>query len=31
VLSAWLGNAGVQRRLFAALSRNAARLPGASE
>ncbi|MCZ2442036.1 MAG: acyl-CoA dehydrogenase family protein [Burkholderiales bacterium] len=31
VLSAWLGNAGVQRRRFAALSRNAARLPGASE
>ncbi|MFN6992787.1 MAG: acyl-CoA dehydrogenase family protein [Aquincola tertiaricarbonis] len=31
VLSAWLGNAGVQRRRFAALSRNAARQAGASE
>ncbi len=30
VLSAWLGNAGVQRRRFAALSRNAAPQPGAS-
>jgi alkylation response protein AidB-like acyl-CoA dehydrogenase len=31
VLSAWLGNAGVQRRRYAALSRHAARQPGASE
>ena len=28
VLSAWLGNAGVQRRRFALLSRNAERRPG---
>ena len=31
VLSAWLGNAGVQRRRYAALSRNDARQPGAPE
>ena len=31
VLSAWLGNAGVQRRRYAALSRSAARQPGAAE
>ncbi len=31
VLSAWLGNAGVQRRRFAALSRNNAKQAGASE